>query len=340
MRGICLAMVGAVLAAAMGLACFAADTTAPAAKVQVTVVCAGTTADGGWNQQGADAAAKAAGGTANVLQEVKSSRAADVLRDAVKRGSTVAICHGFEFLAAGEEVGKSQDKMKIVVTGADTSKGYEHIYMLDIDIAGPSYQLGVLAGKLSKTSKVGFIAGSQIPPVESALKAFEAGLKSVKPEATVVSAYTSWDEPVKSKTQAEAFIQRNVDVIFQDLDTASKGVFEAVNAYNKAPVGGERAVEKVYVFGCNSDQNANEICADATPASAVIRLDKAFGLAIGSVKDGSFKPGVHTLSIANGETECVLNPKLIGDKGPITKEIQKAVEEAGKKFAAGEIKIK
>ena len=315
------------------------------APVQVGILCAGSTTDGGWNAQGADAAtaaAKATGGTVTVTQQVTVERVPDVLRDLAKRGATVAICHGFEFLAKAEEVAAAQDKMKIAVTGADPGKKvdgspkYEHIYMLDIDINGPSYQLGVLAGKLTKSGKLGFIGGSQIPPVESALKAFDAGAKSVRPDATVAIAWTSWDEPLKSKTQAEAFLQKGVDVIYHDLDTASKGVFEAVKANNAQPP--ERPKFNVWVIGCNSDQNANLICPESTIASCVIRLDQAFAGIVKAAQAGTFKPGIHTLNLANGETACVLNPKLTAEGGPITKEIQQAVEDAGKKVLSGEAK--
>jgi basic membrane lipoprotein Med (substrate-binding protein (PBP1-ABC) superfamily) len=332
-------IVAAFLAALALAGCGKEAEQAPSA-VKVGVICAGNTVDGGWNQQGADAAsasAKAAGGTANIVQSVKVGSAADVLRDFAKNGTTVAICHGYEFLEKAEEVAKSQDKMKIVVTGANPAAGYKHIYMLDIDITGPSYQLGVLAGKTTRSGKIGFIAGGDIPPVAASFAAFEAGAKSVRADVSVAKAFTSWDDPIKNKSQAEAFIQRGVDVIFQNLDTGSRGVFEAVQEANTvaAPARGK---DSTWVFGCNADQNDNKICPDATLASAVIRIDLAFEHAVKLATSGKFEPGIHTLNIANGETQCVLNPKLLG--GAIPKEVQTLVEETGKKIVSGEIKLK
>lgn len=311
-------------------AVFAEEAVSP---VKVGVICAGNTVDGGWNQQGADAAtsvAKATGGSANVVRSVKVENAADVLRQFARGGVQVAICHGFEYLDKAEEVAKTQPKMKVIVTGCNPEGGYKNIYMLDIDIAGPSYQLGVLAGKMTKSGKLGFIAGSDIPPVAAAFTAFEAGAKSVRADVTVAKAFTSWDEPVKSKAQAEAFIQQGADVIFQDLDTASQGVFEAIKAAKGA----------AWVIGCNADQNDNKICPEYTLASCVIRIDLAFEAAIKMAAAGKFEPGVHKLNIQNGQTQCVLNPKLTGEGGAISKDVQTLVEEQGKKFANSELKPK
>ena len=326
-------MAGAV-AAAVGLGALAAvagTIGGLAVQTKVGMICAGSTVDGGWNQQAKtalEAAEKSVGATGTIVEQVKEDRAADALRDFSRRGADVVICHGFEFLGPAEKVAKAEKKMKIAVSGADTGKGYDDVLMMEIDISGPSYQLGVMAGKVSKSGKLGFIAGSEIPPVDAAFKAFEAGAKSVNANAEVVKAYTSWDEPLKSKQQAEAFFERGVDVIYQDLDTASKGVFEAVAARNDGP---QRELRNlVYVFGCNSDQNGNSICPNYTLASAVIRLDLAFAGVVKSVKEGTFKPGVHVLDIKNGETACVVNPKVVG--GVVTKEIVAAVEEAGKKL--------
>jgi basic membrane lipoprotein Med (substrate-binding protein (PBP1-ABC) superfamily) len=329
--------------AAVALFGGAASADEKVAPVKVGVICAGNTVDGGWNQQGADAAtaaAKGTGGSASVVKSVKVENAADVLRDFAKSGVQVAICHGFEYLDKAEEVAKSQDKMKVIVTGCNPEGGYKNIYMLDIDIAGPSYQLGVLAGKTTKSGKLAFIAGSDIPPVAASFAAFEAGAKSVRPDVAVAKAFTSWDEPVKSKAQAEAFIQQGADVIFQNLDTASRGVFEAITAYNEAPQAGERKIEKVWVLGCNADQNDNKIAGKYTLASAVIRIDLAFEAAIKMAAEGKFAPGAHKLNINNGETQCVLNPKLTAEGGPISKDVQKLIEETGKKIIAGEIKMK
>jgi basic membrane protein A len=264
------------------------------------------------------------GTTANVVESVDKDKAADALRDMAKRGVKVAFCHGFEYLAAAEEVAKSNDTMKIVVSGADAGKGYDHIYMLDMDISGASYQLGVLAAKLSTSGKVAFLAGANFPSVLAAAKGFEEGAKATRPDVTVTSITdVGWNDAIKAKQQAETVMKAGVDVIYADLDASSKGVFEAIKEHNGGT--SDSTKRMVWVMGCNSDQNENPIAGEWTVASCVIRLDKAFADAAKAAKDGTFKPGIHKVDLKSGEAVAVVNPKLKGKV--VTEEMVKAMEE-------------
>jgi len=93
----------------------------------------------------------------------------------------------------------------------------------------------------------------------------------------------------------------------------------------------------VYTFGANSDQNGNAICGDYTLASAVIKLDVAFGKVVEQVKSNAFHGGLVKETLANGVCMTVVNPKLAGSV--ITPEIQTLVDEAGKKLTTGEITL-
>ncbi len=76
----------------------------------------------------------------------------------------------------------------------------------------------------------------------------------------------------------------------QNVDAASRGVFEAVKEYNGSLA--KRTPKIVYTFGANSDQNNNNICPDYTLASAVIKMDACFAATVQEAKDGKFKTGV------------------------------------------------
>ncbi|HEX3135488.1 MAG TPA: BMP family ABC transporter substrate-binding protein, partial [Planctomycetota bacterium] len=206
------------------------------------------------------------------------------------------------------------------------------IITFDFDVSQASYQLGIIAGKLTKTGKLGFVGGSPIPSVKACYRGFVAGAKSVRADITVAEAYTSWDEPVKSKSQTEAFFAQGIDQVYHDVDSASRGVFEAVKERNaKDPA------KPVYVFGCVANQNANAVCPDYTLASAVIRLDTIFRSVAEAVTAKSFTPGVVRENLARGTCVAVLNPRLIG--GVLTAEIQALVDKAGKDLVAGRIVI-
>lgn len=317
-----------------------AKTEAGPPKEKVGLLVTGSTADGGWNQLAADSLKKletTEGIETAVLQNVSKDKAADAIREFDSKGYALVIAHGYEYLDVVKELTDpakgSGLKVKIAVSGGDVeSPGFECLFY---DLSQASYQLGVVAGKVSKTGKLGFVAGAPLPTVTSMLRGFEAGAKSVNPKVTVAAQYTGWDDPSKAKKQVEAFIADGVDVVMQNVDAASSGVFEVVKEYNSKPHDG--AVKTVYTFGANSDQNDNKVCGEYTLASAVIRMEMAFGKVVNQIKRDSFKGGLVKEDVGNGVGVAILNPKLVGKL--IDADTQKLVEEAGKKLAAGEIKI-
>ena len=300
--------------------------------LRIAFICSGSVTDGGWNQEGKNAilmVKKKLHAHISILEHISPVRAVDVMRSYAMRGYNLIIGHGYEFLIPAAQVAATAHETKFAVSGADTTK--PGVLTLNFDLAQPSYQLGILAAMLSKTGKIGFIGGEAIPSVVACYRGFAAGAKSVNRTIKVAAAYTSWDQPALSKSQAQAFIQQGIDVIYQNVDAASRGVFEAVAQANTLGHG------PVYVFGSNSNQNNNRTCASYTPASAVIRLNRAFLRVAVQVKRGTFKPGVAPENLQNGVCVVVLNPKLIGSV--ITPTMQKAVAHARQELLAGKIKV-
>jgi basic membrane protein A len=303
------------------------------AKPKIALICAGSITDGGWTQLASDgltAMAKELGAKISVVQKVSADKAGDDMREYAADGYDLVIAHGYEFLNPAAEFAKTGPKTKLAVSGADVAR--DGIVTVDFDLSQASYQIGIVAARLSKSGKLAFIGGQEIPSVLACYRGFAAGAKSVRPDAEVVMKITSWDQPEQSKAQAEALMQQGYDAIFHDVDAASRGIFEAVKERHA-----KDAAATAWVFGSCADQNANPVCAQWTPASAIIRLDKTFLAIAKSVTDGSFKPGVVTENLARGTCVTVLNPTLVG--GVISKDVQAEVEAAGKKLAAGEITV-
>ncbi len=318
---------------------------APAASggtLKVGLLVTGSTSDGGWNQLAGESLAPLVKDQTNeikILQQVPADKAADAIRQFESNGYNLVIAHGYEYQDIVKEITDPAKpnavKMKIAVSGGDAdSPNFQSLFY---DLAPASYQLGIIAAKVSKTGKLGFVGGATYPTVTAMKRGFEAGAKSVNPNITVAEQYTGWDDPSKAKAQVEAFIQQGIDVVMQNVDAASSGVFEAVEAWNTAPQAGERLVENVYTFGANSDQNANATASDWILASAVIKMDKAFAEVAGQVKSNTFKGGLVKEDVANGIAVAVLNPKLIGKV--IDADTQKLVDDATKGLSSGTIKI-
>lgn len=305
----------------------------PAAEpLKIGLLCTGSVTDGGWNQlakEAIDQVKRDLKAEVVVLQKVTQDKAGDELRAFAADGFHLVIAHGYEYLTPATEVAGTTS-MKIAVSGADVAR--PGIATLDFDVSQASYQLGVIAGTLTKTGKLGFIGGAPFPSVKACYRGFLAGAKSVRADVTVAEAYTSWDEPVKSKAQAEAFFAQGIDLVYPNVDAASRGVFEAVKERNaKDPA------KPVYAFGCVANHNANPQCPQYLLASAVIRLDATFRTVVDSVTAKTFTPGVVRENLARGTCVAVLNPTLLG--GVLTADLQAKVAQAGKDLVAGVITI-
>ncbi|HEY4328929.1 MAG TPA: BMP family protein [Phycisphaerae bacterium] len=332
-----------VLAASLFISACGDSGSAPAAAggVKVGLLLTGSSSDNGWNQLANDSLASISKDQKIdflTRQDVKKDNAADAIRQFESKGYNLVILHGYEYLDVAKELSDPSKpgavKIKMSVSGGDVDS--PNFQSLLYDLGPASYQLGIIAAKVSKTGKLGFIGGQPFPTVTAMQHGFEAGAKSVNPAATVVPVYTDdWSDPAKAKSKAEGLFSQGVDVVMQNVDAAGSGVFEAVKEYNASLA--KRTPQIVYTFGANSNQNDNKICPDYTLASAVIKMDACFAATVQEVKDGKFKTGVIHEDLANGNALAVLNPKLTGKV--IDADTQKLVDDAAKKFAAGQITI-
>ena len=325
-------LVPAVLSAFVALSLAFAPRAAAAEEFGVALLTTGSINDGGWSQlakEGLDQLAKS-GVRTTVVQKVAADQAATELRDLAADGYQLVIAHGYEYLNPASEAAKTISATKFAVSGADVER--PGIVSIDFDVSQASYQLGVIAGRLTRSGRLGFIGGGPFPSVKACYRGFLAGAKSVRPDATVAEAYTSWDQVAQNKSQAEAFIAQGIDQIYPDVDAAARGVYEAVKEHNTA-----HADALVWTYGCVGDANANPSAAAWTAASAIIKLDTAFAHVTKMVKDDAWKPGVVRENLATGTCVAVLNPALAASV--LTPALRAEVEAAGKALVAGTITI-
>lgn len=138
------------------------------------------------------------------------------------------------------------------------------------------YLNGIVAGRMTKTNKIGFVAAQPIPPVLAGINAFTLGVHSVNPKATVSVVWTlSWFDPPAEKQAALALVEAGNDVIAQHQDTASalqgaieKGAFAIGSESDMSGIGGDKVLTGTVWNWCELDK----------------RLIK-------SVQDKTFKPG-------------------------------------------------
>lgn len=76
------------------------------------------------------------------------------------------------------------------------------------------YLNGLMAGALTKSGKIGYVAAHPIPEVVRHINAFTLGVREVNPNATVdVRWLFAWYDPAKAREAAEALIAAGADVL-------------------------------------------------------------------------------------------------------------------------------
>ncbi|HKP77009.1 MAG TPA: BMP family ABC transporter substrate-binding protein, partial [Longimicrobiaceae bacterium] len=190
-----------------------------------------------------------------------------------------------------------------------------------------SFLVGAIAALTSKTHRVGFVGGMDIPLIHKFEAGFKAGVKAVCPDCRVIAQYAgvtpeAFRNPGKGKELALSQYNQGVDVIFHASGSTGLGVFEAARATGKLAI------------GVDADQYAE--APGYVLTSMVKGVDNAVFDAVRWVKDGTFHGGVYWLGLKENGVRYVYdehNRNLIPDP------VRARVEQLKNEIIAGRIQV-
>lgn len=188
------------------------------------------------------------------------------------------------------------------VFGSGGGPSGSNLSVFDNWIHEPAYLLGVLAGSLTKTNKLGIVAGFPVPEVNRLANAFVAGAHSVNRKAVVkVTFINSWFDPATAKEAALAQIGAGADAVYAE----RAGVIEA-------------AVQKnIYAFGNMSDQR--KLGPKNVVSSAVWNMSPTVEYVIKQVRTGAYTAqDLKDFSMVGkgGASLAAINPRARGGISP------------------------
>ncbi|NNF48087.1 MAG: BMP family ABC transporter substrate-binding protein [Desulfofustis sp.] len=126
----------------------------------------------------------------------------------------------------------------------------------------PSFLVGYIAGKMTKSNKVGFVGGIKFPLIEKFEYGFMAGVKLANPDAEVLRQYAeSFTDAAKGKAITNNMYQQGADIVFHASGGVGDGVIEAAKEKGK------------WAIGVDKDQNF--LAPDNVLTSAMKRVDNA-----------------------------------------------------------------
>ena len=305
------AIVTFALAAGLAL-----GSTAVADETKVGFVYVGPVGDHGWTYQhieGRLALEKELGVKTTYVENVPEGADAErVIRQLASSGHDIIFTTSFGFMNPTLKVAKQFPDVKF-----EHATGYKRADNVST-YAGRFYEgraiLGTIAGKMTKTNTVGYIASFPIPEVIRGINAFTLAMQKVNPEASVkvVWVYT-WLDPGKESDAAKTLIDQGCDIITQHTDTP-------------APL---QVAEKrgVYAFGQASDMKSFAPKAQLT--SIVDDWGPYYISRVKAVMDGTWS----SVNTWDGLKPGMVHMAPYGDAVPA--DVQKLADEVKDRIIAG-----
>jgi basic membrane protein A len=297
----------------------AQDATPAGEPIRVGFVYVSPIGDLGWtyaHDQGRLALEEALPNVETGYQESVPENPADaerVIRQFAQDGYDVIFTTSFGYMDPTINVAKDfPDTTFIHISGFKTA---ENVGTGFGKIEEPRFVSGQLAGAMTESNQIGYVAAFPIPEIIRGINAFTLGVREANPEATVRVVWTNtWFDPAKERAAAEALLDGGVDVIAQHQDSA----------------GPQQAAEDRGLYGIGYNADMAPLAPDAVITSAIWNWGPYYIDIVESVMDGTWKSEQYW----GGWQDGIVDLAPIAEFVP--EEIRTTAEEEIARFKSGE----
>ncbi|MBL8330059.1 MAG: BMP family ABC transporter substrate-binding protein [Rubrivivax sp.] len=242
------------------------------------------------------------------------------LRRMAERGASPIVAIGFSQGSAVEKVAKEFPKLQFAII--DFVVNLPNVQSIVFNEHEGSFLVGMMAAMASKTGKVGFIGGMDIPLIRKFQCGYEQGAKFANGKIEVSANMTgttpaAWNDPARGSELAKAQFAKGVDVVFAAAGGTGTGVYQAAKDAGKLAIG--------------VDSNQNHLQPGTMLTSMVKRVDVAVANAFAGVK-----PGLTTMGLKENGVDAAMdqhNARLV------TPEMKARVDAARADIISGKIKV-
>ena len=213
-------------------------------------------------------------------------------------GYALIVCIGFDQADALNKTATDYPNQKFAIV--DMAVDLPNVASLLFKANEGSFLVGVLAGTMTQTGKVGFVGGMDIPLIRDFYVGYKAGAEWANASVTVLDPLFvgNWADPTTAKEDAIALKNLGADGIFA---AAGKSGLGALLACNESGING---------FGVDSCQDYlyPQIIGSATKRvdNAVFEMVKAAVISklLPNMQTGGFKAGFYNGGLKEGWTGC------------------------------------
>jgi basic membrane protein A and related proteins len=263
---------------------------------------------------------KETGKTYLEFEIANESQREQAIRRMAERGASPIIGIGFGQAGSIEKVAKDFPKLQFAII--DMVVGLPNVQSVVFKEQEGSFLVGAMAAMASKSGKVGFVGGMDIPLIRKFQCGYEQGAKFMNPKAEVFANMTgttgaAWNDPARGGELAKAQFSKGADVVFAAAGGTGMGVYQAAKDGKKLAIG--------------VDSNQNHI----QPGTMLTSMLKRVDVAVYNVAKGH-TPGVSVLGLKEGGVDYAMddnNAKLV------SADMKAKIEAAKADIISGKIKV-
>lgn len=286
-----------------------AEQQSPEEPFKVAFIYVGPVGDAGWSyahDQGKKYMEKELPNVETTIVESvpEGADAERVLTQLAEQGNKVIFATSFGYMDYVMKVAeKYPDVVFMHATGYQTAPNAGNYF-------GRAYQAryltGLVAGKMTKSNKIGYVAAHPIPEVIRGINAFTVGVREANPDAVVKVVWTNtWYDPAAEKEAGLAVIEAGADVVAQHQDTP----------------GPQQAAEEKGVLGIGYNTDMRSFAPKANLTSPVWNWGPYYTKVVKDVMEGTWQ----TESYWGGIKDGIID---IGPYGPmVTDQVKQLVDE-------------
>ena len=244
-----------------------------------------------------------------VKTQVMVSKASDQYEnnlDALAKENDLVITAGLKMAPlAARMSAKYPDRKFVIIDGKVESPNVRSVEFRENEGA---YLMGVIAGSMTKSGKVGFIGGMELPVTKRYQAGFIAGVMSVNQEAgnlmiegTMIKYSGSYTDSSKVRSLAGDLYSQGADIVMHAAGMSGEGLYEEAEDMGMLALGSERDEALSY------PEKAPVILASVVKDAGMYAYE-----AVKDVLEGSFTHGLVSSGIKEGGIRIsdTLHPEL------------------------------
>jgi basic membrane protein A and related proteins len=247
------------------------------------------------------------------------------LRNLARRNPSVVIGVGFANKTPMETVAREFPNVKFAII--DDVLELPNVESIIFREHEGSFLVGMIAALASRSGRVGFVGGMDIPLIRKFARGYMEGARHANPQIEVFENMTgttpaAWNDPTRGAELARGQMARGADVIYAAAGGTGIGVYQACREMGR--------------FAIGVDSNQNYLHPGTMLTSMLKRVDVAVYNTFMAANRGTWRAGIKVLGLREDGVGWALDEH---NRALITADMERRVNEAREAIIAGRITV-